>query len=74
MLAYFIHEAHDDKVYRFWLKIYNDTDSFILLFSKVIVYGTKIAGSQNAFVNPKGHKIHGSLLGNLSDSHHGFGP
>ena len=50
------------------------TSRIILLYVEIIKDGTEIRSSSDAFVNPKGHKIGGSLLGNLRDSHHGFGP
>ena len=34
----------------------------------------EIWSSSYTDVNPKGHRIVGSLLGNLRDFHHGFGP
>ena len=46
----------------------------IFLLLVIVKYDTEIWSSLDTFVNPKGHKIDGSLLGNLSDFHHGFGP
>ena len=72
---YFINNQTTFKnVYEVDPAFHSSMNSFGILRSGIISYGTEMSVIRNGIVNPKGHRIDGSLLGNLRDSHHGFGP